>query len=217
MLFKHIATFATFALSAVSVFAAPAVDTDATALAKRAQPKSLAQIFTAATSAVTPFTQQLKALGPSDLTTAKMQPIVNNINGVLNNVVTEVKALKGQPASVVLADNANTAASRDVHPNLLLTVAAVAQLIAALLVVVLEALGTVAALLSANPVAVAVELNLLLVGVGQLLGTVVATVVAVVGDLLPGLVGLLAGLLGGVAGIIGSLGLSLLGGLLGFL
>lgn len=59
MLFKHIATFATFALSAVSVFAAPAVDTDATALAKRAQPKSLAQIFTAATSAVTPFTQQL--------------------------------------------------------------------------------------------------------------------------------------------------------------
>lgn len=64
-----------------------------------------------------------------------MQPIVNNINGVLNNVVTEVKALKGQPASVVLADNANTAASRDVHPNLLLTVAAVAQLIAALLVV----------------------------------------------------------------------------------
>lgn len=61
MLFKSIATFATLAFSAVSVFAAPAVDTDATTLAKRAEPKSLAQIFTAATTAVTPFTQELRS------------------------------------------------------------------------------------------------------------------------------------------------------------
>ena len=61
MLFSTIATFATFALSAVSVFAAPTGETETSALAKKAQPQSLSQIFAGATQSLTPLTQQLRA------------------------------------------------------------------------------------------------------------------------------------------------------------
>ena len=57
MLFKSIATFATFALSAVSVFAAPTAEPDA--LVKKAKPNGIAKIFADATTALTPHTQQL--------------------------------------------------------------------------------------------------------------------------------------------------------------
>lgn len=60
MLFKSIAIFATFALSAVSVFAAPAGDATTGALVKKAQPQSLPQIFAGATQSLTPLTQQLR-------------------------------------------------------------------------------------------------------------------------------------------------------------
>ncbi len=47
----------------------------------------------------------VEGLGPNDLTTAKVTPIVNNIKTVLNGVVTNVKGLQGQPSSVVLDNN----------------------------------------------------------------------------------------------------------------
>ncbi len=148
MLFKSIATFATFALSAVSVFAAPTGDAEAGALVKKAQPQSLPQIFAGATQSLTPLTQQLRTycasafhhkktltdhslssegLGPNDLTTAKVTPIVNNIKTVLNGIITDVKGLQGQPSSVVLANNGVTA---NVAPNAIVTVGAVASIIA---------------------------------------------------------------------------------------
>ena len=148
MLFKTIATFATFALSAVSVLAVHTGQTEASALVKKAQPQSLPQIFAGATQSLTPLTQQLRAylippvsyfadtlmytegLGPNDLTTAKVTPIVNNIKTVLNGVVTDVKALQGQPASVVLANNG---VSPNFGENAIITVGAVAAIIAQLL------------------------------------------------------------------------------------
>ena len=61
------------------------------------------------------------------MTTAKVTPIVNNIKTVLNGVITDVKGLQGQPSSVVLANNGVTA---NVAPSALLSVGAVASIIA---------------------------------------------------------------------------------------
>ncbi|KAI0821074.1 hypothetical protein BC629DRAFT_422126 [Irpex lacteus] len=163
MLFKSIATFATFALSAVSVFAAPTGDAEAGALVKKAQPQSLPQIFAGATQSLTPLTQQLQGLGPNDLTTAKVTPIVNSIKTVLNGIITDVNGLKGQPSSVVLANNGVTA---NVAPNAIVTVGAVASIIAQVVRLVLTALGAVLSLLTAHPIAAAIEIHALLVEVG---------------------------------------------------
>ncbi|KAI0821061.1 hypothetical protein BC629DRAFT_1434990 [Irpex lacteus] len=212
--FKTIATFATFALSAVSVFAAPAGDAETGALVKKAQLQSLPQIFAGATQSLTPLTQQLQGLGHNDLTTAKVTPIVNNIKTVLNGVVTNVKGLQGQPSSVVL-DNNGVSPNFPFHGPI--SIGAVAAIIAELLRIVLTALAAVVAILTAHPIAAAIEIHVLLVEVGQLLGTVVFTVTSILGFLLPGLGLLLGGLLGDLGFIIADLGLSLLGGILGIL
>lgn len=60
MLFKSIATFATFALSAVSVFAAPSAQPETAVVAKRDTPASIPQIFASATTSLTPLTGQLR-------------------------------------------------------------------------------------------------------------------------------------------------------------
>ncbi|KAI0090641.1 hypothetical protein BDY19DRAFT_724369 [Irpex rosettiformis] len=214
MLFKTIATFATFVLSAVSVIAAPTGDAEASALVKKAQPQSLSQIFAGATQSLTPLTQQLQGLGPNDMTTAKVTPIVNNIKTVLNGVISDVKSLQGQPSSVVLANNG---VSANVSPSALLSVGAVASIIAQLVRIVLTALSAVFAILTAHPILAAIEIHALLVEVGQLVGTVIFTVTSVLGFLLPGLGLLLGGLLGDLGFIITDLGLGLLGGILGIL
>ena len=59
MLFKSIATLATFALGAVSVFAAPAAEPEAALVKKQSTPASIPQIFADATTQLTPLTQQL--------------------------------------------------------------------------------------------------------------------------------------------------------------
>ncbi|KAI0773418.1 hypothetical protein BC629DRAFT_1441627 [Irpex lacteus] len=214
MLFKPFAIFATFALSAISIFAAPVAEADTTALVKKAQPKSLTQIFADATTSLTPITQQLQGMKANDLTTAKVTPIVNNIKTVLNGVVSDVKSLSGQPSSVVLNNNGVTA---NVGTNAIVSVGAIAAIIAKLIRLVLTALAAVRAVLFANPFLAVLEINALLVEVGQLLGTVVFTVTSVLGFLLPGLGLLLGGLLGDLGFIISDLGLGLLGGLLGIL
>lgn len=214
MLFKPFAIFATFALSAISTFAAPVADAEAGALVKKDTPKSLSQIFADATTSLTPLTQQLQGLGPKDLTTAKVTPIVNNIKNVLNDVVSDVKALSGQPSTLVLANHGITP---NVGENAIVSVGAIAAIIAKLIRLVLTALAAVRGLLFINPILAAFEIQALLVEVGQLLGTVIFTVTSVLGFLLPGLGFLLGGLLGDLGFIISELGLGLLGGILGIL
>ncbi len=75
----------------------------------------------------------VEALTPSDLTPAVITPIVNNITTILTGVVTDLQALAGQPASVILADNANTPVGSSLQARDLLGLDAIAQLVAALL------------------------------------------------------------------------------------
>ncbi|KAI0091951.1 hypothetical protein BDY19DRAFT_569740 [Irpex rosettiformis] len=214
MLFKPFAIFATFALSAISTLAAPAVDTEPATLVKKATPKSLSQIFADATTSLTPLTQQLQGLGAKDMTMAKVNPIVNNIKTVLNGVVSDVQSLSGQPSTVILANHGVTP---NVGQNAIVSVGAIAPIIAKLIRLVLTALAAVRGILFLNPILAAFEIQALLIEVGQLLGTVLFTVTSVLGFLLPGLGLLLGGLLGDLGFIIGELGLGLLGGILGIL
>ncbi|KAI0339266.1 hypothetical protein BDW22DRAFT_1347820 [Trametopsis cervina] len=208
MLFRSIATFATFALSAVSVIAAPAPEANGAALVKKATPASIPQIFADATTSLTPQTQALQALGPNDLTVEKISPILGAITVILNEVVTDVKVLVGQEAAIVLATVDKTA---------IVALHDLAIIVSELVHLVLTALGAVLALLSAHPVAVALQIHSLLFQVGQLVGTVVVTVVQVAGVLLPGLQLAINVLLGDLTFIITQLGLTILGGLLGIL
>ena len=50
-----------------------------------------------------------EGLGASDLTTAKISPIVADITVILNEVVTDLKVLIGQEAAIVLATVDKTA------------------------------------------------------------------------------------------------------------
>jgi hypothetical protein len=208
LFFKSIAVFATVALSAVSVFAAPTAEADSTALVKKAQPSSIPQIFAGATTSLAAPTKQLQGLGPNDLTVAKISPIVGTITVILTEVIADVKLLVGQEAAIVLAT---------VDATAIIALHDLAIIISELVHLVLTALGVVVSLLLAHPFAAAFEIHSLLFQVGQLVGTLVITVIQVAGVLLPGLDLAVNVLLGDLGFIITQLGLTLLGGLLGIL
>ncbi|KAI0691196.1 hypothetical protein BC835DRAFT_1417311 [Cytidiella melzeri] len=208
MLFRSIATLATFALSVVSVIAAPAANADAAALVKKADPQSIPEIFAGATTSLTPLTEQLQGLGPDDLTVDKISPILGSITVILDEVVTNVKLLVGKEASIVLLT---------VDGTVIVLAHDLAVIVSELVHLVLTALGAVLSLLSAHPVAAGAEIHSLLFQVGQLVGTVVITVIQVAGVLLPGLSAAITVLLGDLGFLITELGLTLLGGLLGLL
>ncbi|KAI0090633.1 hypothetical protein BDY19DRAFT_724152 [Irpex rosettiformis] len=226
MLFKIIPTFATFAFCSVAIIAAPTGDAQASSLMKKATPQGLPQIFGDATQSMIPLTQQLQSLGPNDMTTEKVTPIVNNMKTVLNGVITNVKGLQGQPASVVFArseaspssttGSAPSGASSPVEA----VVAIISQLLRVSYIhshIQTDALGAVLAILTSNPSAASADVHQLLVEVGQLLETVISTVVSVLGSLLPGIGPLLGSLLSDLGSIITNLGLTLLGQILGLL
>ncbi|EIW55950.1 uncharacterized protein TRAVEDRAFT_130193 [Trametes versicolor FP-101664 SS1] len=208
--FSTIAIFATFALSAVtSAIPHPGQAGElnavpvAAAVAPRATQDSLASIFADAQSQLLPFTNQLKFATTQNATVEGLTPSVNGIKNVLTTSTTRVHGLAGLPVKVILASLDGT---------LVLTAVEVAHLLAAVSILVFEAVGAVITLLHGG---IAPAVFLLLVGVGELVGTLLKAVTVIVGAVLVDLTVILVPLLAGVVGIIRTLGLTVLLALLG--
>ncbi|KAI0634916.1 hypothetical protein C8Q77DRAFT_1072289 [Trametes polyzona] len=218
--FSTIAVFATLAFSAVTSAipfnerdaagelsavnaALPVVDT--VALVPRADDAklSLASILTDAQTQLVPFTQQLKFATKQNATAEHLSAPVDGIKNVLTTTATRIHGLGGHPIEIILASLDGT---------LILTVHEVARILAAVLILVFDAVGAVLALLGGG---IAPAVFLLLVGVGEVVATLLQAVLAIVGVVLVDLVVVLVPLLGTVIHVIRALGVALLLTLLG--
>jgi len=89
-----IAIFATIALTALTSVT-PVVATDA-------RVQGVQSILMTLKDTVTPLAAQLASIRSNNATSAVVEPIIGNITTAISTATTRVKALKGQPQSVVL-------------------------------------------------------------------------------------------------------------------
>ncbi|KAI0827187.1 hypothetical protein BC628DRAFT_1338588 [Trametes gibbosa] len=205
--FSSIAIFATLAFSAVTS-AIPFAESERTAftdVAPRADnaQDTFASIFNDAQTQLVPFTNQLKFATKQNATVEGLTAPVNGIKGVLTSTTTRLHGLAGHPIEAILLSLDGT---------VVLTVHEVAKIVSSVIILVFEALGAVQILLAGGLVP---SVLVLLVGVGQLVGTLLQAVDLVVGAVFIDLFVVLVPLLGTVVGIIRGLGITLLIALLG--
>ncbi|KAH7913795.1 hypothetical protein BJ138DRAFT_1099189 [Hygrophoropsis aurantiaca] len=95
-------------------------------------PKSLAVILAGVTTELTPLTAQLTYINSANATVAIVQPIVGQISDCLLTATASIKLLVGAKLEVILAP---------IEGTVLLTVAAVLQLVAGVLCLLFTAVG----------------------------------------------------------------------------
>jgi len=161
-------------------------DTANGVIAAVAVPKSLAVVFSEATSALNPVLGQLTAIKGDAIEVATITPVTNEVTAIIQKAVDATKALQGQPISVIMA-SANGAVQQISIPDL-------ATIVAGLLSLVLGALASVL-----KEVSLSGKLDVItpiLAAVGGLLSVLVSLVVGLVGaQLLPALAPLIQGLI----------------------
>ncbi|EMD36152.1 hypothetical protein CERSUDRAFT_115123 [Gelatoporia subvermispora B] len=157
---------------------------------KRDSPRGIAAIVADVTVQVTPYVQQLKYVNKQNATLEVIEPVVVNIKGVFAEAVVEVQGLMGQSQDVILAPITGAVA---------ITVTELAQIVAGLLTLVFEVLGTVLAVVDSS---ILDCVTYLLVSLAELVGCLVCAIIMLVDGILANVVATIVPLIGSIIPII---------------
>ncbi|EIW84697.1 hypothetical protein CONPUDRAFT_162055 [Coniophora puteana RWD-64-598 SS2] len=191
--FSTVSLVFTAALAAFSV-AAPAAE-EAKVVARQST-TSIASIFSTAFTEIAPLAESLVYLNSDNATQAVITPIISQISAPLNTALTSVTALQGQGLTqdqLLLSEDGTE----------VLSVAALAQLIAFDLILLFKGLGAILSIVGADLAAILIPL---LYAVGILVYKILVIVLALV----VGLLIALTPLLGSIVGVLNALGLTVL-------
>jgi len=191
--FSTVSIVCTAALAAFSV-AVPVAEESK--VVTRQSTTSIAAIFSSAFTEIAPLAQSLIYLNSDNATQANIEPIISQISAPLNNALGSVNGLKSQGVSqneLLLSEDGSE----------ILSVGALAALIAADLILLFKAIGCVLAIVGA-------DLLVILIPLLYAVGILVYNILVVVLGLVAGLLIALTPLLGGIVGVLDTLGLTVL-------
>ncbi|KAH9925972.1 uncharacterized protein B0H18DRAFT_1007191 [Fomitopsis serialis] len=164
--------------------------------------KNVVTIINETTAQVTQYTLEFQYLTAENATVEVIEPLVQNIKGVIGGALSEVSQLVGQSQDIILG----------VEGGALLTVTEVASAVVGLLSLVLEGVSAVLAVVSSD----ASECVTVLLGsLVEVLGCLICAIFTLVSGLLGGLIPAVVGLLGDLTGVLSTLKVTVLVSVLG--
>ncbi|KIK62886.1 hypothetical protein GYMLUDRAFT_260093 [Collybiopsis luxurians FD-317 M1] len=192
MRFSTLSLIATVA-SAAFAFAAPSPRAfPATGAVEARSLHDISSIISGTTTSLTPLIQELYSIKQNNATVAGLTPVINDIESVLNNAITDVKALAGEALATILTTT----------EGVQLTVNDVALLVIGLVNLIFGAVYAVIQTVSALEAAVVYPL------LASVL-TLLATLIQLISGLIAGLLAELIPLVGDViTTVVASLGLT---------